>query len=135
MSILLVEDRVEDVDHARTLLSDAGVTDVKVITRTSSAIEYLEGAIQGQHPLPKGILLDLLIGTDSGFEVLRFCHSRPELNKVPVVVWTVIAGDTEKQIAHWLGAKKYLMKNAGPRTVVKHLRDVFGSQKEAASVQ
>ena len=134
MSILLVEDRVEDVDHARTLLSDAGVTDVKVMTRTTSAIEYLESAIQGQHPLPKGILLDLLIGSDSGFEVLRFCHSRPELHKVPVVVWTVVAGDTEKQIAHWLGAKKYLMKNSGQRSLVNHLRDVFGAQPEAAKV-
>ena len=135
MSILLVEDRVEDVDQARTLLSDVGVTDVKVMSRTASAIEYLEGALQGENPLPKGILLDLLVGSDSGFEVLRFCHSQPELSKVPVVVWTVIGGDTEKQIAHWLGAKKYLMKNSGPRNLVKHLRDVFGSKAKAAGVQ
>jgi len=125
MQVLLVEDRVEDVDRARSLLSGAGITDVVVFSRSSSAIEYLESAIEGEQPLPTGILLDLLLEPDSGFEVLRFCHSEPQLRNIPIVVWTAVAGETEKRIAHWLGAKKYLTKNSGPLSVTKHLRDVF----------
>src|SRR5215469_2086904 len=76
-AVVLVEDREEDVEYARFCLSEAGFQDVIVFHSPLPAIEYLERSRDGQQPLPKGIVLDLMLRRDNGFEVLRFCHSQP----------------------------------------------------------
>ncbi|MBV9074539.1 MAG: response regulator [Acidobacteria bacterium] len=128
MPVLIVEDRIPDVDKARVLLAHAGVEKVKVLRRVSLAIEFLEQVVAGEEPRPRGILLDLLLEPENGFEVLRFYHAHPELKDIPVVVWTQVAGQTDRLIAHWLGAKKYLTKNTGEPSMINHLQEVFNSR-------
>lgn len=129
--ILLVEDRDEDVEYARFCLSDAGFREVVVFHDPRPAIEYLQRARDGEQPLPKGILLDLLLHQENGFEVLRFCHSQPSLQSVPVVVWTQLLGPTEKEIAHWLGARKFLTKGTTQQRMADQLRTVFSNSTSA----
>lgn len=125
--VVLVEDREEDVEYARFCLSEAGFREVIVFHHPRQAIEYLQRSRDGDQPLPKGILLDLLLHQDSGFEVLRFCHSQPSLHSVPVVVWTQLLGPTEKEIAHWLGARKFLAKGTTQRRMADQLRTIFSN--------
>jgi CheY-like chemotaxis protein len=127
MPVLLVEDELEDIDQARNFLSKAGIDEVKVFSHASTAIEFLERVVSGGEKKLRGILLDLMLEHESGFEVLRFYHDHPELKNVPVVVWTRVSGNTERQIAHWLGAKKFLTKNTGEQSMITHLRETFST--------
>lgn len=131
--VVLVEDREEDVEYARFCLSEAGFQEVIVFHSPHPAIEYLERSRDGEQPLPKGILLDLMLRRDNGFEVLRFCHSQPSLQSVPVVVWTQLLGPTEKEIAHWLGAKKFLPKGTTQARMADQLRAAFSQHGSAAN--
>ena len=129
--IVLVEDCEEDVEFARFCLSEAGFREVVVFHYPLPAIEYLQRSRDGRQPLPQGILLDLLLHQDNGFEVLRFCHSQPSLHNVPVAVWTHLLGPTEKEIAHWLGAKKFLTKGMTQQRLADQFRMVFSNPTSA----
>lgn len=131
--VVVVEDREEDVEYARFCLAEAGFQEVVVFHSPRPAIEYLQLSRDGKQPLPKGILLDLLLHRDNGFEVLRFCHSQPCLQSVPVVIWTQLLGPTEKEIAHWLGAKRFLTKGTTQARMADQLRAVFSDSASAMS--
>ena len=70
---------------------------------------FLEQGLHGDQPLPDAIVLDLDLGYDSGFELLRFWHGNPELAKVPVVVWTVL-GDKYREICTMFKVNAYVEK-------------------------
>lgn len=125
--VVVVEDRAEDVEFAKSCLSEAGFREVVVFDYPGPAIEYLQRSRDGEQPLPQGILVDLLLHQDNGFEVLRFCHSQPPLHGVPIVVWTQLLGVTEKEIAHWLGAKKFLTKGMTQQKMADKLRTLFSN--------
>ena len=127
--VIVVEDREEDVECAKLCLSQAGFNQVVVFHSPGPAIGFLQSSCDGEQPLPRGILLDLLLHQDNGFEVLRFCHSQPRLHGIPVVVWTQLLGPTEKEIAHWLGARKFLNKGLAQQRMIDHLRTAFSDSE------
>ena len=62
--------------------------------------------------MPDGIVLDLDLSYESGYEVLRFWHSTPELNKIPLVVWTIL-GEEQRQICSLFQVSRYVSKWEG----------------------
>lgn len=59
---------------------------------------------------PKVIVLDLMLPEISGIEVLRVLKSNPETTKVPVVVFTNSAVETDRTQALELGANCFFVK-------------------------
>ena len=114
--LLVVEDFEKDLKLAANTAHLLGITEVDARTTATSARAYLEKAIDGSGPRPDGIVLDLNLGYESGYEVLRFWHSTPELSRIPILVWTVL-GDEQREmcklfkvngfVAKWEGEKAF----------------------------
>jgi DNA-binding response OmpR family regulator len=60
--------------------------------------------------LPALIILDLIMPKVTGFEVLQMISITPQLDKVPVVILSNLAQDSDIQKAQELGAKEYFVK-------------------------
>ena len=60
--------------------------------------------------VPMLVILDLIMPKVNGFEVLQAISTNPQLEKVPVVILSNLAQDSDIQKAHDLGAKEYFIK-------------------------
>jgi DNA-binding response OmpR family regulator len=113
MQILIVEDQPNDVHIAAKTAEAAGFSVVDARSSAGAARDYLEKGLAGAHPLPDAILLDLDLGYESGFELLRFWHGNPQLSGIPLVVWTVL-GDQYREICRMFKVKAYVYKGEDP---------------------
>ena len=59
---------------------------------------------------PDVVVLDLIMPRVTGFEVLEAISINPELNRVPVVILSNLAQDSDIQKAKGLGAIEYFVK-------------------------
>ncbi|HUS18241.1 MAG TPA: response regulator [Terriglobales bacterium] len=109
-AILLVEDKTSDADRCRALLHEMGYSGVQLITSLELALEYLDDVLDKLNYPPDAIILDLGLGYDSGFDVLRKCNAHPQLQEVPILVWTKQADANSEAFSSYLGAKDYLIK-------------------------
>ncbi len=75
--LLIVEDQSADLRVAVDIVKSLGVPYVEARTSTSAAKVYLETALNQKQPLPDLIIVDLDLGYESGFELLRFWHGNP----------------------------------------------------------
>lgn len=110
--ILLVED-----DPKEALLIERALTTIRRphlvvwLPGGEEAINYLSGgppfSDRSVHPLPVLILLDLKMPAASGFKVLAWLQSRPELLSIPVVVLASSGLAVERAEAEKLGAAGY----------------------------
>lgn len=109
--ILLVED---DPDHealAIRALHKANVAnEIRVARDGAEAIEYMNGILAGEKPMPQLVLLDLKLPKVDGLEVLRNIRSSDKTALLPVVVLT--SSDEERDIvsSYRLGVNSYIRK-------------------------
>jgi CheY-like chemotaxis protein len=113
--ILLVDDNPHDVVLIRLAFRRVGIIDtIHLVKDGGEAMRYIngEGAYADRHqfPIPTLILLDLKMPQTSGFEVLQWIRSRPELAGVTVVVMSGSRNDADIERAYSLGANSYLVK-------------------------
>jgi len=115
-TILLAEDREDDIVLIRKAFKDGGIRYPLMIVRDGEeAISYLSG--QGRYsnrelyPIPALFLLDLTLPVTDGFEVLRWVRSRPELKDMPVIVLTASDRIRDVNQAYRLGAYSFLVKS------------------------
>ena len=70
-----------------------------------------EEAIQSfKQQTPNLIILDLIMPKVTGFEVLQTISLTPQLEKIPVVILSNLAQDSDIEKARQLGAKDYFVK-------------------------
>jgi CheY-like chemotaxis protein len=110
--LLIVEDEAKDLRIASNVAHSLGITDVDARSTSGSARAYLEKALDGSGPLPDGIVLDLNLGYESGYEVLRFWHSTPELKKIPLIVWSIL-GDDQREMCSLFKVNHFVAKWEG----------------------
>lgn len=123
-SILLVEDKASDSDRCRAVLHELGYDGIELITSLDLALEYLEDVLERLTHPPDAIILDLGLGYDSGFDILRKCNDHPLLQSVPILVWTKQSDENAEAFSIYLGAKDFLVKtrDLGPlRAALKRL--------------
>jgi CheY-like chemotaxis protein len=114
-TVLYVEDEEFDVLFMRRAFKRVGLEpNLKVVMDGREALDYLEGngvyRDRQEHPLPSLILLDLMLPILSGFDVLKWVRERPELQTVPVVVFSSSCRPEDKARAEQLGANEYVQK-------------------------
>ena len=112
--ILLIEDTARDSDVCAAALHDLGYDGVQLITHLVSAQQHLDDIVSSLTEAPAAIVLDLGLGLDSGFTILRKCHEEPRLQKVPILVWTRHTDSLSKTFSDYLGAREYLLKSDKP---------------------
>jgi DNA-binding response OmpR family regulator len=102
-TVLVVED---DTILSRAIylqLKSAGFT----ITTAEDGVTGLEVM---QKVKPDLVILDLLLPKIDGFEVLRIMRSNSELKDIPVLVFSNLSSDEDKEKAKSLGAQSYRVK-------------------------
>ena len=110
--VLIVEDQLNDLKVASDALEQLGSLDVQARTNASATRVYLEAALDGKQPMPDLIILDLNLGYESGFELLRFWHSQPRLSNIQVVVWTGMEKE-QQELCRLFGVKHVVPKWEG----------------------
>jgi CheY-like chemotaxis protein len=128
MQVLIIEDQPNDLRLAASVAQESGFSLVEARSSITAAREYLEKTLSGTEPLPDAIVLDLDLGYESGFELLRFWHSNPRLSRIPVVVWTVL-GDQYREVCEMFKVSGYLDKGSGAAP----LRKILGGLAQLAS--
>ena len=114
--LLLVEDELKDLKFASDTARSIGIEQIEARTTLQAARSYLDKALQDEVPLPDCIVLDLNLGYESGYELLRYWHSTPRLAQIPVIVWSIL-GDEQREmcklfkvdsfVAKWEGAEAF----------------------------
>ena len=110
--LLLVEDDPKDARLAEKAAREVGIVDVDAHTSVQSAQICLEKGLREEIPLPDAIVLDLNLGYESGYELLRFWHRTPRLAKIPVIVWSVL-GDDQRQMCELFKVNAFVAKWEG----------------------
>jgi two-component system, response regulator len=115
--ILLVEDDPAHAEIVRRNLSESRqVIKLKHISDGQAALNYLfrreEFSSPALSPRPGLILLDLRLPKVDGLEVLRAIKSDDSLSRIPVVMLTTSAAETDVSKAYAFHANSYLVKPA-----------------------
>jgi CheY-like chemotaxis protein len=114
-SILLAEDEESDVMMFQLALKRGGMSFPVIITRDGQeAVDYLSGRQPYQdrtaYPLPSLIILDLKMPRLSGFDVLSWLNSSPDIKQIPAVVLSSSSYAQDIHHATQLGAREYYIK-------------------------
>ncbi len=136
--IMIADDSEDDVTLLEHVLHKAGVVNRVIITGNGEeTIDYLKGvgrfADRQDHPLPDILLLDLKLPRLSGYEVLEWCQTQPQVKNLVIVVLT---GSTDLKMAkraYELGARSFLLKPCTPQQIAELIRAFPGSWSIQAS--
>jgi CheY-like chemotaxis protein len=120
--ILLIEDETSASGACTKALHELGYDGVQLITHLAAAEQHLADIVSGLTGVPAGIVLDLGLGLDSGFTVLRTCHAQPKLQQVPILVWTKHTDQLARTFSNYLGAKIFLVKSSDERELREALK-------------
>jgi len=120
--ILLIEDDTSDSDICAEALHELGYDGVQLITHLMEAEQHLDDIVASLTGPPDAIVLDLGLGVDSGFAVLRKCHAEPKLQAVPILVWTKHSDDLAETFSTYLGAQDFLVKSNDKQELREALR-------------
>lgn len=114
--LLLIENDPKDLKIAAAAAGELGISEVEARTSLDAARSFLDRGLNGEIALPDAIVLDLDLGYDSGYELLRYWHSTPALSKVPLIVWSVL-GEEQAEMCNLFKVNAYVGKWAGPQAI------------------
>ena len=126
IEILLVEDNPGDVRLTQEVLKDGRIKNtLRVVGDGVEALEFLhrEG-LHADAKTPDLILLDLNLPRMSGREVLAEIKSDPDLHRIPIVVLTTSAAETDILTSYDLHANCYITKPVDLDQFVKVVRSI-----------
>ncbi len=117
--VLCAEDEETDAIILRRAFQKQGLAYPLVVVRDGQeAVDYLSGSgpyrDRLEHPLPALLLLDLKMPRMSGFDVLEWLATRPDLARIPVVVLSSSSSEADLRKARGMGAREYLVKPNDP---------------------
>jgi putative two-component system response regulator len=117
--ILLVDDEPLNIKVARKYLSTAGYSD---FCTTTSSLEVLPLMLRSE---PDVVLLDIVMPTFSGLDVLTAIRADEQLAHIPIVMLTALEDRETKCQALALGATDFLAKPVDPSELVSRVRNVL----------
>ena len=132
-TVLVVEDNADDIVLFEKACAKAHTTFIRHIVGTGGhAIGYLSGvgkyADRSVYPMPGLIILDLKLPDISGFEVLRWIRLEPTVARLPVIIFSGSAFQTDITQAYAAQADAYIAKPLEVSTfveIVRALEDVW----------
>ncbi|MDO9261155.1 MAG: response regulator [Flavobacteriaceae bacterium] len=108
--ILLVEDNPVDIDLTLRAFKLRKLANPIIVARDGEeAIDMMHDFLE-KNNLPTVILLDLKLPKVHGLEVLKVLKSHQDFKKIPIVILTTSADNTDINTAYELGANSYIVK-------------------------
>lgn len=128
MIVLNVDDDQEDREFFRDALKeiDPSIT----CLMAESGMEALS-LLQGHMPLPDFIFLDINMPMMDGKQCLRKLKSVPELEPIPVIMYSTSTNTREIRECYKLGAVDFLIKPNSYEKLVNDLVSVFAFSRRA----
>ena len=80
---------------------------------------------------PELIVLDLLLPTVDGFEVLRQLKEAPDLKDIPVIILTARNRDADLSLAFRMGASDYVAKPFSPTELLARIHKTLQPHPQA----
>jgi CheY-like chemotaxis protein len=131
-TILHVDDDPNDAELLKAACQASGVDVVlNTVTDGDAAVSYLKRQAahsdRALYPLPNLVLLDLKMPRMTGFEVLNWIRSQPELTHIRVVILSGSELKDDILTATLSGADGYLVKPLRFEALVNVVRSLVGS--------
>jgi CheY-like chemotaxis protein len=118
--LLVIENELKDIRIAEEAAKSVGFDEVQAKVTIPAARQFLENGLEQEDALPDGILLDLDLGYDSGYELLRYWHATPRLRSIPVLVWSIL-GEENAEICKLFKVSSFVGKWEGPAAIQEAL--------------
>jgi CheY-like chemotaxis protein len=123
--LLLVEDHTKELLSAAAVAESLGFGDVDACQSVHKAMRSLEKGMSGEGPLPDAIVLDLDLGVESGYELLRYWRGTPALSRIPVMIWSVV--EEQRDVCELFRVKSFVSKWEGMGAFRKALSELIPS--------
>lgn len=121
--LLIIEDDPHDMKRAGEAARLAGFSELEGKTTLRGARTYLEERLSGESKLPDGIVLDLDLGHESGYELLGYWHSSPRLRTIPIIVWSQL-GEEQRNLCNLFKVTEFVGKWQGSDALEKALQRI-----------
>ena len=99
--------------------------------RVLQAYDGLQALELVKRERPNLLILDLMLPAMSGLDVCRRLRKEPETARLPILMLTAKAEETDKVLGLELGADDYLTKPFGPRELVARVKALIRRSEEA----
>jgi len=117
-TVLVADDEVAVSKLICYVLENAGFN-VKIAQDGGDALDQII------KETPDLVLLDLMLPTISGFEILSKIRENEKLKSLPIIVLTCRGQEEDKQKATHLGVTEYLTKPFSPSGLINIIRNVM----------
>lgn len=126
--LLIVDDDLKDLRLAYDVARSVGFSDIEGRTNCEQTRQFLDAALLGKCLMPDAIVIDLILGQESGYELLRYCYSNPSLASIPVIVWTNM-GEEQRGLCSLFKVRNFVSKDDDTvlRDALQELRESSGA--------
>jgi len=101
--VMIVDDEADIVNLVRKILEKAGYW-------VSSAPNGDQALSVVKTEAPDVVLLDLVMPGKSGLEVCKILKSQPKTKNIPVIMFTALGRDVDRDLSKWAGADAHFTK-------------------------
>ncbi len=122
-TVLLVDDDLDDVLFFEMAISRCA-SDIDVVHAHDGA-QAMELLSNGVGFVPDLIITDIKMPGINGFEFLEMLKARPELSKLPVIVFSSSGEAVDRQQAAVFDLKGYHVKPVGHQALLEEVRRIF----------
>ena len=120
--ILLVEDEKVLMETVTLRLEDNGY---EVI----SAYDGFKGLEKAKKEKPDLIILDLMLPKMDGYKVCGLLKADTRYNKIPIIMFTARAQESDKKMGKEVGADAYITKPFEPQALLEKIRHLLKEQE------
>lgn len=114
--ILVTEDSPTILEIIKNTLEDAGFS---VIT----AIDGMEALDKIRKEKPDLIILDLMLPKIDGFKICMMVKRDSNFKKIPIIILTARASDSDKKIGQEVSADAYITKPFEPQVLLSKIKE------------
>src|SRR5688572_23815252 len=116
--ILIVEDETDILHLVQLYLEKEGY-------RTCTATTGLDGLRQAKSEHPDLVILDLMLAELDGLEVCKQIRADPRTSRLPIIMLTAKAEESDTIVGLELGADDYVTKPFSPKALVARVKALF----------
>ncbi|MBN1913950.1 MAG: response regulator [Candidatus Omnitrophica bacterium] len=116
--ILLIEDKL---DLAETIKLRLEANNYEVLL----AADGKQGLDKVRNERPDLVILDLMLPKIEGYQVCRMLKFDKKYKKIPIIILTARAQDSDRQLAEEVGADAYLIKPYEPQVLLTKISELI----------